>query len=266
MSLLVCAGVGTLNSRIASLWQANQGTVIGLRRGSADPALPFEQQSLDLSQAAWPDLGADVLVVALSARERTEAGYRAAYQLPLLRLAESMAGWRTLPSQVVVVSSTRVYGIDDGRRVDDDTATESTDPFGQILLSMESSVRQLPCPSSVARLSGLYGPGRDWLKRMALVADPSRLTTNHWTNRIHLDDAAGAIVHLLAQEHLAESYLITDLEPVPVLEMYNYFRQREGVPLLQPIPPAQGGKRLIPTRLQASGYQWRYPNAFSGGY
>ena len=266
MSLLVCAGVGTLNSRIAGLWQANQGSVIGLRRGSADPALPFEQQSLDLGQAAWPDLGADVLVVALSARERTEAGYRAAYHLPLLRLAESMAGWRTLPAKVVVVSSTRVYGVDDGRRVDDDTPVDTPDLFGQILLSMEASVRQLPCPSTVVRLSGLYGPGRDWLKRMALAADPSQLTRNHWTNRIHLDDAAGAVMHLLAQESLADSYLISDLEPVPVLEMYNYFRQREGVPLLQPLPEAEGGKRLIPTRLQASGYQWRYPNAFSGGY
>jgi len=266
MSLLVCAGVGSLNRRVARLWQAHQGEVIGLRRGAVDPDLAFAQQSLDLSQAAWPDLDADVLVVALSAHERTEAGYRAAYQLPLLRLAESMAGWHALPSKVIVVSSTRVFGIDDGRRVDDDTPIDSPDRFGEILLAMESSVRQLPCPSTVVRLSGIYGPGRDWLKRTALAVDPNHLPANKWTNRIHVDDAAGAIIHLLAQEQLAESYVVSDPEPIPLLQMYNFFRQREGMPLLHPMPAVQGGKCLIPTRLQASGYQWIYPNAFSGGY
>ncbi len=263
---LMCAGVGQLNSRVAKQWMNLSGQVVGLRRSAADISLPFEQFMVNLAHEDWPDLDADIVVVALSAQERTVEGYRAAYLEPIERLAKSLSSWHKLPEKVIVVSSTRVFGVEDGSLITDAKMAETANEFGEILLAMEHAVHALPVPSTVARLSGIYGPGRDWLKRSALAADEEAVTKNHWTNRIHIDDAASAIIFLMQLNTLEPSYIVSDLKPMPLLDMYAYFREREGLhPLQFEMPPA-GGKRLIPTRLQALGFTWEYPHAFAGGY
>lgn len=262
----MCAGVGQLNRRVAAKWQQSGGQVVGLRKSAPSDSLPFPQQSIDLAENRWPDIGSRYVVVALSAQERSTKAYRNAYVEPIKRLEESILNWKQLPEKVIVVSSTRVYGVDDGSIIDDSSVAETQDEYGRILLEMESTVAQLPVDAAVVRLSGLYGPGRDWMKRMALKATEERVEKNHWTNRIHIDDASSAIVFLLKQPSLQDSYIISDCQPIPVVEMYNYFRQREGVGLLKVEVDSDRGKRLIPSRLTELGFQWHFPNAFSGGY
>jgi nucleoside-diphosphate-sugar epimerase len=265
-NLLMCAGVGQLNRRVARLWLAENGDVHGLRRSVADGALPFEQTQIDLAHQEWPDMDAKYIVVALSAIERSIEAYRSAYVEPIQLLMRSMLEWKTRPQKIIVVSSTRVYGADDAEIIDDGFNAETDDVYGQILLEMEKLVEELPAPSSVVRLSGIYAPGRDWLKRMALKATNESLAKNHWTNRIHIDDAARAIVFLLGKSEADSHFIVTDLKPVPVIDMYNYFRKRENVDLLTVNLPANRGKQLIPSRLEELGFEWNYPDAFSGGY
>lgn len=269
MVKLVCAGVGQLNQRVAAGWLAQSPNHVaeGFRLSTSDASLGFHQKSVDLAHQPWPDAEADYLVIALAARERSQQGYERAYRLPILKLAESIQQWQTLPKRIIVVSSTRVYGVSDGRWIHDDTEPSPSDANGQILRDMELAALALPAPTSVVRLSGIYGPGRDWLKRQALTATQNSIEKNNWTNRIHIDDAAAAILHLLEQPVLKPSYIVSDTQSVPLLEMYNFFREREGLPLLQINDyPVQGGKRLTPDALQEIGFQWQYPTAFSGGY
>lgn len=267
MSTLLCAGVGSLNQRVAKLWlQQPSADVLGLRLSASDSRLGFKQISVNLSQSTWPDLGADVVVVALSARERTIEGYRLAYVEPIKRLSESLSTWSKLPKRIIVVSSSRVYGASDGEVIDDTLTPEPADEFGEQLRLMELLVADLPIESVVVRLSGIYGPGRDWLKRQALAATESSQTENNWTNRIHIDDAAQVILFLLQQQTVHSSYIASDNQPVPLLDIYNYFREREGLPHLDIELPVLGGKQLQPTRLKAAGFHWQYPTAFSGGY
>lgn len=263
---LLCAGVGQLNSRVAQQWLKLSGQVVGMRRSLADAELPFEQHQVNLAEERWPDVGADVIVVALSAQERTLDAYRAAYLAPIEQLAQSLTNWAKQPEKIVVVSSTRVFGVEDGSLITDAKIAETDDEFGQMLIAMEHEVQNLPVPSTVVRLSGIYGPGRDWLKRSALAANEEGIHKNNWTNRIHIDDAAAAIVFLLQLNTLEPSYIVSDLKPMPLLDMFAYFREREGQPALQVGMPAAGGKRLIPTHLQALGFTWQYPHAFAGGY
>lgn len=263
---LALAGAGSLNRRIAQLWQQQHGPVEAMRLSEPDPGLGFPQVSVDLSCDPWPDLQAGCLVVALASRgERTLDNYRRAYVEPLRQLQESLADWSVTPDRIVVVSSSRVYGADDGRWIDDDTQAQTTDERGQILLQMESLAHQLPGSVSVARLSGIYGPGRDWLRRSALAAE-NESYDDRWTNRIHIDDAAAAIVHLLQQEQPAPHYLVSDRQPQTLTAMYNYFRRPAGLRALNGEESPARGKRLQPTRLIDSGFEWRYPDAFSGGY
>lgn len=261
------AGVGDLNRRVAQRLMARGEQVVGLRRREADVSLGFEQHSIDLASQLWPDVGADRIVVALSAGERTPEGYRRAYVEPIKQLAASLAQWQQLPQRVVVVSSTRVYGADDGRELDENSPPEPSDWAGELLLEMEAAVAELPVPSVVARLSGLYGPGRDWLRRQARKADVEPPARNHWTNRIHIDDAAAALVHLAFDVAKPEGcYLVSDRQPAPLFEVLDYLRQLESLPALADKPEVAGGKRLLANRLAASGFVWQYPDFRAGGY
>lgn len=265
---LLCAGFGQLNQRVAQRWLQDDRSndVVAIRRSKQDPNLGVEQLNLDLAEHIWPDVGADVVAVALSARERTPEGYKKAYVDPIQRLASSLTAWKKLPERILVVGSTRVFQVDDGSEVNDSCVPATNDPYGIQLLGMDKAVRQLPVLSAVVRLSGIYGPGRNWLKRQALAAEDNPPTRNHWTNRIHIDDAAAAIVHLLQQPTLLESYLVSDLAPQPLLDMFNYLRKLAGQEPLADQRPPSGGKRIVPSRLIASGFQWHYPDAFAGGY
>ncbi|WP_108124028.1 NAD-dependent epimerase/dehydratase family protein [Saccharospirillum mangrovi] len=261
------AGVGDLNRRVVRRFLERGKQVVGFRRRAADPSLGFEQQSLDLATQRWPDVGAAGIVVALSAGERTPEGYRRAYVEPIQQLAASLAHWSQPPKRVVVVSSTRVYGADDGRDMDETSPPEPTDWAGELLLEMEALVADLPVPTVVARLSGLYGPGRDWLRRQARKADVEPPARNHWTNRIHIDDAAAALVHLMLDVAEPEAcYLVSDRQSAPLFDVLAYLRELESLPALADTPVIDGGKQLRADRLAGSGFVWRYPDFRAGGY
>ncbi|WP_037339525.1 hypothetical protein [Saccharospirillum impatiens] len=260
------AGVGDLNRRVARRLLDSGESVIGLRRSAADPALGFEQRSVDLAVEPWPDIAADVVIIALSAAQRDAEGYRRGYVQPVQQLGRSLQHWRTAPKRIIVVGSSRVYGANDGRDLTEDSPIHPSDWGGDCLAEMEAAIDRLPVETAVARLSGIYGPGRDWLRRMALKADTQPPATNHWTNRIHIDDAAAALVHLATLPALADRYLVTDRQPAPLFEVLNYLRKQQGLAALHPMPEVAGGKRLLSDRLAGSGFQWQYPNYQSGGY
>lgn len=261
------AGVGDLNRRVARRLLDRQQSVIGLRRRQADPELGFEQVSIDLARNLWPDVSAATVIVALSATERSASGYRQAYVEPVERLAQSLDGWQQLPRRVLVVSSSRVYGADDGQELDESSRPQPTGWAGATLLEMEQRLSALPVPVTVARLSGIYGPGRDWLRRQARQADQRAPVRNHWTNRIHIEDAAAALVHLaLDVEQPHDCYLVSDRQPTPLFEVLNYLRDQEGLAQLADTVPVSGGKRLSSERLANSGFLWQYPDFRAGGY
>ncbi|MEX0624770.1 hypothetical protein [Saccharospirillum sp.] len=265
-SRFLLAGVGDLNGRVARRLLDRQATVTGLRRSAADPALGFEQQSVDLAVEPWPDVGADVVIMALSAAQRDAAGYRRGYVQPVQQLGRSLQQWRKPPERVIVVGSSRVYGANDGRELTEDSPINPSDWGGDCLAEMEAAVDRLPVETTVARLSGIYGPGRDWLRRMALKADTTPPATNHWTNRIHIEDAAAALVHLATMPAVASRYLVTDRLPTPLFEVLNYLREQQGLPVLQAEPDVAGGKRLLSDRLAATGFEWQFANYQAGGY
>lgn len=262
---VVLAGVGDLNRRVAQRFLSRGHEVVGLRR-YPDAKLGFEQHGVDLATERWPDVSADWVVMALSAPERTAEGYRLGYVEPVRRLAESLAQWQRQPSRVIVVGSSRVYGFDDGRVLDEASPIEPADWAGEQLAAMEAAVDALPVPATVARLSGIYGPGRDWLRRMARSMEETPPKRNHWTNRIHVEDAASALAHLVLEAPYAERYLVTDREPAPLYDVLAYLREQEGLPAIDGVPEVGGGKRLLSDRLAATGFEWQYPNFRAGGY
>ncbi|HXU44425.1 MAG TPA: SDR family NAD(P)-dependent oxidoreductase, partial [Thermoanaerobaculia bacterium] len=175
--------------------------------------------------------------------------------------------------RLLFVSSTGVYGDQQGGRVDEDTPAEPDRFSGRILLDGERLARSGPIPAIVLRLGGIYGPGRDRLVREVAEGRALRSAAPVITNRIHRDDAAGALAHLLALKDPEPLYLGVDREPADLGEVITWIARELGLP---PPPVAtadearagrlsRGSKRCSSDRLAASGYTFSYPT-FREGY
>lgn len=266
MARLVLAGIGDLNSRVAQRWQQGSDEVVAMRRSQPDLRLQIEQVQINLATQRWPDLQADYLVVALSAKTRSLIGYQEAYLEPIKKLKDALPSWQKVPEKIIVVSSSRVFSAQQGEDIDDTSPATSKDPFAQILIAMEQELNAIDTTTCIATLSGIYSRDRDWFKRLARNAVQEPPKSNHWTNRIHIDDAAAALVFLLNLDALPERVIVSDEQPLPLCQVLNYLRKQEGLPPLESVPTISGGKKLMPRFLQASGFQWQYPSALSGGY
>jgi nucleoside-diphosphate-sugar epimerase len=94
-----------------------------------------------------------------------------------------------------------------------------------------------------------------------------------YTNRIHQDDCAGVLRHLMRLESPEAVYVAVDHEPAEIGDVYRFLAECLGVaaPSTADVPGdgssrrARTNKRCRNTRLVASGYRFRYPT-FREGY
>lgn len=255
-------GCGELGARIGLGLAATGAEVVGVRRRADLVPAPLSGLSLDLADgtAELPDLGADLLVVCLTADARDADGYRRTY-LEGMRRGLAAATRSGLPARAVLVSSTSVCGDVDGR-VDETTPPQPERPTARVLLAAERLFHEVLPHGSVARLSGLYGnrtPRVVAQVRRGEDPDPGRMT-----NRVHRDDAADAVVHLLTRDAAPDPlYLVTDDLPCPAGELRAFVAERLGLPW-SPGEAARHGKRLDNSRLRAAGVQLRCPTYVEG--
>jgi nucleoside-diphosphate-sugar epimerase len=132
----------------------------------------------------------------------------------------------------VYLSSTSVYGDQQGEWVDEQTTRAPTSPYGRMRRDIEDHVlgygREMPV--NVARLVGIYGPGRTILQyvesgRYKLVDGGTKPT-----NRIHVDDIVRAVFAII--EHAgngARVYNLCDGDPRTVAEVIDFLVERLGI-------------------------------------
>jgi len=207
----------------------------------------------------------DQLVYLPTPDARDREAYRALFVGGLCHLLDAMDA--AALQRVVLVSSTAVYGEHGDRWVDEDTPADPPGFNGAVLLEAERWLGAQPVPSTVLRLAGLYGPGRLHLLdrlREGNVRVPR--VVPHWANRIHVDDAAGAIAHVLSLPDPAPLYLGVDDTPLRLDVLYDHVAHLLGVaePAGGAPPAGVGSKRLSNARLRASGFQPRWPDAREG--
>lgn len=264
---VLLVGCGELGSSIG-LRLADRGhTVLGLRRRADLVPAPLRGLSVDLNREAprLPRLRLRHLVVALTTRPRTEEAYRATYVDGLGRALDSLDAAGRRPDRAVLVSSTGVYGdLPPDPLTDEDTPARPADGPARALLEAEELFTARVPGGCVLRLSGLYGRGPSRFAdqvRAGQVSDPGR-----WTNRIHRDDAADAVVHLLTRpQPPAGLYVGTDDEPALLGDAAAYLAARLGAPPPPRADPASGhGKQLSNARLRATGWVPAHPTYREG--
>ena len=186
-------------------------------------------RQLDLSAIAPVDA---VYVLLAPARNSSLSPLQAYQQTYVDTVQPIIQALKNHPVQkIMVVSSTRVYGENAGERVDDDTVPNPIDEQGRLLLQMEQLYQTaFPAACVIVRPTGIYGGSS---ARMQKLAETTKSCLNiHWANRIHIDDLARFLVHLLHVEHAEKSYICSNNKPEPLHERILAIQRSLSLPEL----------------------------------
>ncbi|HEY9273255.1 NAD-dependent epimerase/dehydratase family protein [Achromobacter sp.] len=266
---ILLIGCGDLGQRAARRFLARGDEVYALRRhppaGDADGIRWLQG---DISRAdALPALppGVTRLIHLPAPGARVAAAYRAVFIDGLKHVLDALD--TTQLKRIVFVSSSAVYGEHEGGWVDEDTPPAPLGVNGQVLLEAEAALATYGLPSTALRLAGLYGPGRlQLIERLRQGAAGAPSSPAHWANRIHIDDAAAAVVHLALLPEAAPAYIGCDDTPLPLHELYADLARLIGAPAPReaPAPANVGSKKLSNVRLRASGFTLQWPDSRLG--
>lgn len=269
---VLIVGCGYVGCALARRLVEQGRTVWGLRRGAGGLPEGVRGITADISRPetlhGLPE--ADAVVLAASPSGGSE-GYEAVYVTGLRQLLARLDPQRT--PRVLMTSTTGVYHQRDGGWVDEASPTTPDFEGAQHTLRGEAMLIESPFSGVVLRLGGIYGPGRTRLLDQARAGQaPTYADATHYTNRIHRDDCAGALLHLLDLEDPAPLYVGVDDEPAGRNDVVEWLADATNAPA----PPSvayssasprarRSNKRCSNERLKASGYRFLYPS-FREGY
>ncbi len=251
---LAIIGAGDLGMRVAGLRVALGDHVYTLRRRQVP--MPDGVQAIfgDMHQIESLQLlpkQADVMLFCATPDERTEQSYRHIF-LDGLRNATQVLQ----PKRTFFISSTAVYAQNNGQWVDENSEVSPVRFNGRILHEAELLCLE-NAGNVVLRLSGLTGPGRTMLINKAILGEGIQ---NTWTNRIHIDDAALAISHLITMRELPNIINVTDDLPALQIDVVNWIRLQQNLPELQLLTSEPSGKKISNQLLKSLGWCPKYPN------
>jgi len=219
------------------------------------PAFAVDVSSLSAVAALRGRIGpVDAVVHCASSGRGGPESYRAVYLKGMRNLVAAFPEARFL-----FTGSTSVYGQTDGSTVTEESPASPDREIGRILLDAERAA--LDAGGWVARLGGIYGPGRSApLKKMLAGTAILESGGGRWINQIHRDDAAAAIVHLILGGHPPGIYNVTDDSPATQRTVYGWIADFLGRPL-----PPEGpvdlsrkrgwtDKRVSNAKLRATGW------------
>lgn len=254
---LLLLGHGYLGKAIARRFREEGWQVTAVSRSGDGDSIACDVSE---REAVLTLADADAVVhCAASGRGGGAEAYRKVYVDGCLHLAERFAG-----KPLLFTSSSSVYGQTDGSVVTEDSPAEPDRETGRLLLAAESVV--LGAGGVVARLSGIYGPGRSvilnkFLRGEAVIEEDGR----RYLNQIHREDAAAAVFHLI-DSAASGIFNVCDSMPLTQRSCYEALSQLFGRPLPPTGPRDLDRKRgwthkqVSNAKLCATGWQPQFPS------
>jgi nucleoside-diphosphate-sugar epimerase len=267
MPRILIAGCGYVGQAAADLYHAADWAVEGWSRSAESVATlsakPYPICEVDISQRARvaERTGTfDAVIHCASSSGGDAEMYRQVYLDGARNLLEMFPG-----SKLLFTSSTSVYAQRDGSWVTEESETKPTRETSQTLLETEGLV--LANGGIVARLAGIYGPGRSALLTKFVEGTAIIDAENdRFVNQVHRDDIAAALFLLLSREgQSGQIYNVVDDEPALQSECYRWLAQRLNRPLPQIRKSKEqrkrgdSNKRVSNARLCRSGWTPQYP-------
>ena len=235
MPNLLVIGAGYVGGELVtqareSGWQVTAGTRSGEEAGTT--ALDVSDlDNLTAVKASIPQ--PDLIIHCASSGRGGEEAYQAVFEQGVTNI---QAVFTDTP--LVFVSSSSVYAQIEGETVTEESLAEPNRETGKILKRAEALVTKNQ--GVVARLSGIYGPGRSVLLKRLLKGEAQiEEDGRRLINQIHQEDAAGALLFIAENisKLAGEVFNVTDSNPRSQKATYEGLCKTLDLPL----PPV--GKR-----------------------
>ena len=272
MARIIIAGCGFAGLATARLFHAEGWAVLGLTHSAASAEVlrteSFPAAACDIADpaavhamAAGLDDPPDAVIHCASSGRGGAEAYRSVYLEGSRNLLDALK-----PARFIFTSSTSVYAQTDGSVVTEESPAEPPRETGRLLHETEELV--LKRGGMVARLAGIYGPGRSVLLRKfftgeaVIEGDGSRCV-----NQIHRDDIASAL-HVLVTRGSPGIWNVGDDAPMPQREVYAWLAEYFSMPMPPqgPIDPNRKrgwtSKRVSNAKLRTLGWQPRHTSFF----
>ncbi|MBE1514511.1 NAD-dependent epimerase/dehydratase family protein [Nesterenkonia halotolerans] len=260
----VLVGCGDVGTRIGHRLRDRGFSVTGWRRSPERLPAEFDGAAMDLTEpdsVPLPPADTAALVFSPAAGSRDPQRYEQVYLQGLRTVLDRLEHSGLADSvRVLLVSSTSAMGDAEGM-LDESAPLTPASPTGEILARTEELLSAWRAEgtdasarrhSSTLRLSGIYGPGRDRIRKQLRAGSVGEAagqdTHDAWriSNRIHSDDAARAAVELLTRASPPELVLGVDELPIPVGVVHNWMADQLE------LPRPWGDPRLDPALLESS--------------
>ncbi len=254
---LLLIGHGYLGAAITREFRENGWRVIPVSLHGGDDVLACDVGDLASVKSLPP---ADFIVHCAASGRGGPDAYRHVY---LDGCRNLIAAFPTTP--LLFTSSTSVYPQTDGAVVTEESPAEPDRETGTILRDAEKST--LAAGGIVARLAGIYGPGRSVILRKFLAGE-SRIEEDgrRFLNQIHRDDAARAIVHLVQSGIRREIFNVSDSTPLTQVDCFRALAEMFDRPLPPTGPRDLNRKRgwthkqVSNAKLRETGWQPQFPS------
>lgn len=273
---MLLIGCGFVGERAADILHAGGHEVIGVTHSPASAdrlsaVKPWRALACDVSSAS--DVQAlrektgpvDAFIHCASSGKGGAEMYQAVYVDGLTHLISAYPeAWP------LYTSSTSVYPQTDGGQVDETSPAEPMKDTGRLLRAAEEIA--LSKGGTVARLAGIYGPGRSFVLKN-LLEGKSGIEVNDGApegrllNQIHADDAASALVHLVTKKQ-AGIFNVVDDAQMTQRACLEKLAALFSLPVPETKAPDPGRKRgwthkhVSNARLRATGWSPKYPGYF----
>lgn len=262
MRKLLLIGNGYLGQAVGEIFRRHEWSLIPVSLSGEGGAVAADVSSIADVTALRGRVGEVDYIVHCAASGRGGAdAYRRVYVDGCRNLTTVFPGVRLL-----FTSSTSVYSQTDGSIVTEESPAEPERETGRLLKEAEAIA--LSAGGIVARLAGIYGPGRSvilkkFLTGKSVIEEDGR----RFLNQIHRDDAASAIHHLADRRMGAgEIFNVSDLEPLSQLQCHQTLAELFGLPL-PPSGPRDPNrkrgwthKRVSSAKLVSTGWSPAYPS------
>ena len=248
---LLIVGQGDIGLPVTNKLAKDDLNVTGLARGARqqyaldDKAAFMQADAVTLSAEQLQDFTHIAIIV--TPDEYSASGYQNSY-LAINQHFAKLASQLTKLERIVFISSTGVYGQDDGEWIDADTIPLMPErDASKVILQAEQALQNgFGDKAIVIRPSGIYG--RERLMRVRKVKEQQKepIAAAHWSNRIMDRDLVNIIANVLICDAPKPIYLATDYAPVTTFELTTWLSEALGEtpPIIDSTKTAATGKRL----------------------